>query len=63
MNGDEGTASIELKYTSPLKLNLCLLDETTLGVPGIPWCLFIYRPVSREGYNCIRKAVRHAVCH
>lgn len=52
-----------VEYTSPIKLNICLLDEITLGVPGSPWCLFIYRPVSREGCSYIRKAMKHAVCH
>lgn len=35
-NGDEGIISMELKYTSPIGLNLFLLDEITLDIPGIP---------------------------
>lgn len=46
-----------------IKLNLFLLGETTLGIPGIYWCLFIYRFVSREGCGYIVKVTRHAVCY
>lgn len=63
MNGDEGITSIELKYTSPIKLNLFLLDEITLDIPGIPWCLFIYSFVSREGCGYVIKATTCAICH
>lgn len=48
MNGDEGITNIQWKYTSLIKLNLFLRDEITLGIPGIPWCLFIYRFISRK---------------
>lgn len=63
MNRDEGIISIELKYTSPIKLNLFLLDEITLDICGIPWCLFIYSFLSREGYGYIIKATLCAICH
>lgn len=48
MNGDEGIINIQWKSISPIKLNLFLLDEIILGIPGIPWCLFIYRFVTRK---------------
>lgn len=50
-------------FTAPIKWNLCLRDKITLGVPRTPWCLFIYRSVSRECCRSSRKAMRHAVCH
>lgn len=56
MNGDECIISMELKYTSPIKLNLFLVDEIALDIPGIPWCLFIYNFLSGEGSGYIIKA-------
>lgn len=63
MNGGEGIISIELKYTSPIKLNIFLVDEITLGIPGIPWCLFIYSFLSGEGCGYVIKATRCAICY
>lgn len=40
-----------------------LRDKITLGVSRTPWCLFIYRSVSRECCRSSSKAVRHAVRH
>lgn len=50
-------------FTAPIKWNLCLRDKITLGVSRTPWCLFIYRSVSRECCRSSSKAVRHAVRH
>ena len=61
MNGEENV-SVELKYASPVKLNLFLLDEIiTLDIPGISWSLFIYKFVSGEGCGYTIKATRHAL--